>query len=70
MPHSLYLGSGIVQARLKEYDNEERVSAPATADNGSEPEEKYRPSISAIRSCLSYSILENSISLFTFALFV
>lgn len=71
MPHSLYLGSGIVQARLKEYDNEKQVSAPPpTADNASEPGEKYRPSISAIRSCLSYSILENSISLFTFALFV
>lgn len=70
MPHSLYLGSGIVQARLKEHDDKKRVVAPITADNASEPEEKYRPSISAIRSCLSYSILENSISLFTFALFV
>lgn len=69
MPHSLYLGSGIVQARLKEHD-EQRVVAQATVGNGSESEEKYRPSISAIRSCLSYSILENSISLFTFALFV
>ncbi|KAI7212386.1 hypothetical protein KC343_g1624 [Hortaea werneckii] len=70
MPHSLYLGSGIVQARLKEHDDENRVPALATAEDGSEPEEKYRPSLSAIRSCLSYSIIENSISLFTFALFV
>ncbi|KAJ6163209.1 hypothetical protein N7497_003188 [Penicillium chrysogenum] len=54
MPHSLFLGSGVVQSRLKEFD----VNL------------KYRPSIYAIRGCMKYSIIELSLSLFTFALFV
>lgn len=118
MPHSLYLGSGIVQPRLKEYDvkhghipdsstaqQERRAStapsshsnestsqtsdnqrptspAPSTAStqtSTSRPsvssesrltEESYRPSLAAIKHCMSYSIIECSISLATFALFV
>ncbi|QIW98694.1 hypothetical protein AMS68_004212 [Peltaster fructicola] len=61
MPHSLFLGSGLIQARLKEFD---------TSNKTVSSEEKYRPSIFAIRSCMSYSIAELVISLFTFALFV
>jgi metal iron transporter len=77
MPHSLYLGSGIVQSRLKDFDdhrNEEREAAHLPIQNSSsfsiDSEEKYRPSLPAIRSCLKYSIIELGISLFTFALFV
>jgi metal iron transporter len=80
MPHSLYLGSGIIQARLKDFDNKHparnasvttgRPSHEHNEDVDDGYEEKYRPSISAIRSCLSYSIAELAISLFTFALFV
>ncbi|KAL5346759.1 NRAMP-like transporter smf-3 [Pseudogymnoascus australis] len=53
MPHSLYLGSGIVQPRLYAYDKN-----------------PYHPSLPAIRSSLKYSIVELTISLLTFALFV
>lgn len=70
MPHSLYLGSGIIQARLKDFDKlNNNYVEPEETEDGDEVV-KYRPSLSAIRSCLSYSIAEQSISLFTFALFV
>ncbi|EMC98358.1 hypothetical protein BAUCODRAFT_422789 [Baudoinia panamericana UAMH 10762] len=75
MPHSLYLGSGIIQARLKEFDQQHKAWHPSQqqvlsdSDSASE-EEKYRPSLSAIKSCMSYSIVELAFSLFAFALFV
>ena len=85
MPHSLYLGSGLVQPRLREFD--EKNSAPVLPSSGQEEDassssssisieddddllHKYRPSIHAIRSCLKYSIVECALSLLTFALFV
>lgn len=64
MPHSLFLGSGLVQARLKEFDRDQGY---IELDDG---DKQYRPSISAIRGCLTYSIIELSISLLTFATFV
>ncbi len=69
MPHSLYLGSGIVQSRLREFDT---VTGNLNNRDSIDFEEdaKYRPSITAIRSCLTYSIVEVAVSLFTFALFV
>jgi metal iron transporter len=80
MPHSLYLGSGIVQNRLRDFDahhpNEGRFEQQSSDEpddprSSSDTEiEKYRPSLAAIKSCLNYSILELAISLFTFALFV
>jgi len=96
MPHSLYLGSGMVQPRLKDFDEHHRTSAnqhlgrhtpavstsslPNTTDDSAQEfrrssssvaeDEKYRPSLAAIKSCLNYSIIELAISLFTFALFV
>ncbi|OQO13213.1 hypothetical protein B0A48_01441 [Cryoendolithus antarcticus] len=83
MPHSLYLGSGIIQARLKDFDRVHMppVAAPdaapnhtetetSTNSNTDENEPKYRPSLTAIHSCLTYSIVELSLCLFTFALFV
>lgn len=70
MPHSLYLGSGIVQARLRDFDTTAgHFETPSTAvilDDKS----VYRPSLAAIKSCLNYSIVELAMSLFTFALFV
>ncbi|KAJ5297486.1 hypothetical protein PENANT_c005G01878 [Penicillium antarcticum] len=70
MPHSLFLGSGVVQSRLKDFD----VTAgyvEATVPLGSTGGEvEYRPSIHAIRGCMKYSIIELALSLFTFALFV
>jgi len=84
MPHSLYLGSDLVKARLRDYDehhgsttsNSEsagdgtRRKTPTSAEAADEAAKLYRPSLYAIRSCLSFSIWEIAISLFTFALFV
>lgn len=95
MPHSLYLGSGIVQPRLKEFDiahgnlpspplplsrrssnsSHPPPSAHHTSDSDSDSIQpanisKYRPTLAAIQSCMSYSITELTISLATFALFV
>jgi metal iron transporter len=81
MPHSLYLGSGIVQARLRDFDLQagHAVDAsaadpgqprPSTASSVASDPEKYRPSLAAIRFCFRYSVVELAVSLFTFALFV
>lgn len=71
MPHSIFLGSGVVQSRLRQFDvNAGTADAPTTADDCKTLDEKYRPSISAIKSCLHYSVVELAFSLFTFALFI
>ena len=79
MPHGLYLGSGIVQPRLKEYDATHGTAVTSSDEDDEDDEDpstrntsitKYRPSLEAIRSCMSWSIAELAISLFTFALFV
>lgn len=71
MPHSLYLGSGIVQPRLREYDEQHNSTFFCDTDARSLTNElKYKPSLGAIKHCMSYSIAELAISLFTFALFV
>ncbi|KAJ9605527.1 NRAMP-like transporter smf-3 [Cladophialophora chaetospira] len=68
MPHSIFLGSGVVQPRLKHFDEQH---GHLTREEESDDEgEKYIPSIYAIRACLKYSIVELATSLFTFALFV
>ena len=72
MPHSLYLGSGVVQARLREFDTK-IGNIPATSNSSTYEEDdkpRYHPSLPAIRFCLKYSTIEVIISLFTFALFV
>lgn len=72
MPHSLYLGSGIVQPRLFHYDLTHRnvsLRPPTTSSNKSN-KPLYQPSLSAIKFCLNLSIAELAISLFSFALFV
>ncbi|KAI5922821.1 natural resistance-associated macrophage protein-domain-containing protein [Camillea tinctor] len=77
MPHSLYLGSGIVQSRLLDYDTK-RGLLPSDSDTGStgsssqDEDEKtyYVPSLKAINHSLKYSYAEVTISLVTFALFV
>lgn len=70
MPHSMFLGSGIVQSRLKEFDVVQGYVDPSVTLGSSNGEVEYRPSIHAIRGCMKYSIIELSLSLFTFALFV
>ncbi|KAF5975072.1 manganese transporter [Fusarium coicis] len=74
MPHSLYLGSGIVQPRLREYDVKRGLvpHRPSPSSTGNQVSEKtyYIPSLEAIQSSLKTSIAELAIALFTFALFV
>ncbi|PWY87632.1 transporter protein smf2 [Aspergillus heteromorphus CBS 117.55] len=70
MPHSMFLGSGVVQSRLKEFDVAQGYVDPSVCLGSTGGEVEYRPSIHAIRDCMKYSIIELSLSLFTFALFV
>ncbi|KAH3688863.1 hypothetical protein WICPIJ_000169 [Wickerhamomyces pijperi] len=82
MPHSLFLGSGLVQPRLREFDQENGYIAVSQGHNDtsatSEEEEedseeayyKYRPTIRAIKYAMKYSIIELAVTLFSFALFV
>ncbi|KAL8683573.1 MAG: hypothetical protein Q9186_000485 [Xanthomendoza sp. 1 TL-2023] len=71
MPHSLYLGSGMVQPRLRDYDKNAGNLPPDPSDETiSSGKVVYRPSLAAIRSCLTHSTVEVALSLFTFALFV
>ncbi|KAL4999658.1 natural resistance-associated macrophage protein-domain-containing protein [Aspergillus recurvatus] len=70
MPHSMFLGSGIVQARLKEFDVISGYANPTVCIGSTNGEVEYRPSLHAIRGCMKYSIIELALSLFTFALFV
>ncbi|SZF05066.1 unnamed protein product [Blumeria hordei] len=69
MPHSLYLGSGLVQPRLREYDVKRGI-IPASTSSELENKLPYQPSPSAIKACLKMFIIELTISLFIFALFV
>jgi metal iron transporter len=70
MPHSLYLGSGLNQPRLKEYDIRHHHYSYPTDEDDSLHLEKYRPSLSAINHCMKISMWELGLSLFTFALFI
>lgn len=71
MPHSLYLGSGVVQPRLRHYDQKAGHLTTVPSSEASDSDKViYRPSLAAIRSCLTHSTVEVCLSLFTFALFV
>ena len=71
MPHSLYLGSGMVQSRLRHFDVKEgNVIADESRPTSDSDKILYRPSLAAIHSCLTHSTVEVALSLFTFALFV
>ncbi|KAI4089802.1 MAG: hypothetical protein LQ348_006634 [Seirophora lacunosa] len=71
MPHSLYLGSGVVQSRLRHFDvMAGNITASESTTSDASEKTIYRPSLSAIQSCLTHSTVEVALSLFTFALFV
>ncbi|KAI2636714.1 natural resistance-associated macrophage protein-domain-containing protein [Xylaria nigripes] len=75
MPHSLYLGSGVVQSRLRDYDRK-RGLLPATMTGHTVDDPKigekthYIPSLAAIKYSLKYTYAEVAVTLVTFALFV
>jgi len=68
MPHSLYLGSGLVQSRLRAFDVKAGNYVLDNTVQGNK--QQHRPSLAAIRACLSYSIAEIVFSLCLFALLV
>lgn len=70
MPHTLYLGSGLVQARMRDFDRQNDKLHEARASTSSYATLLYRPTLSAIKSCLSYSIAELCVTLFIIAIFV
>ena len=70
MPHSLYLGSGIVQPRLRHFDTVAGTYTTSQLIPRDSEKFTYRPSLAAIRSCMTYSMVEVGLCLFTFALFV
>lgn len=72
MPHSLYLGSGLVQPRLRDFDKKHGYFDDSTGNEESDEiaVAKYKPSIHAINYGMKYSIAELIISLSTVAIFV
>ncbi|KAM7206201.1 Natural resistance-associated macrophage domain containing protein [Rhypophila sp. PSN 637] len=72
MPHALYVGTALSRARLYDFDTKRsnRRRNSSSSDSDSSASRNYRPSIQAIKSCLSYSIAELSLTLFTVAIFV
>lgn len=69
MPHSLFLGSGVVQPRLRDYDIKKGYYMPDLNDIENN-HDNYKPSFEAINETLHYTVAELLISLFTVALFV
>ncbi|CAR26833.1 hypothetical protein ZYGR_0I01050 [Zygosaccharomyces rouxii] len=79
MPHSLFLGSGLVQPRLLDYDvTHGNYSVTESELEGKKTDEEvrdqkyfeYKPSMEAIKYCMKYSFVELALTLFTLALFV
>ncbi len=68
MPHSLYLGSGMVQSRLRTFDVKAGNYVPDITDQRTK--QHYKPSVAAIKACYWFSIAEVVFSLCIFALFV
>jgi metal iron transporter len=67
MPHSLYVGSSMTRSRLYDYDTKSGLASDATPDSSSQ---SYRPSLRAIKACMSYSMAELVVTLFTVGLFI
>lgn len=68
MPHSLYVGSSLVHARLREFDIREELY-PDT-DGDSTHSVTWRPSYRAIKTCLGYTFAELCITIFIIAVFI
>lgn len=74
MPHCLYLGSGIVQPRLRFFDAKhdllpQHLQSPSY-DRRSIDKDYYIPSLRAIRHSYMTSAIELAVALFTFTLFI
>jgi metal iron transporter len=70
MPHTIYLGSGLVQARMRDIDRLHNRLHEVRASDSKYAIQLYRPTLSTIKSCMSYTIAELCITLFIIAIFV
>lgn len=78
MIHSLFLGSGLVQPRLREYDyTHGHMDLPEETGEKEKQDavleyiySEYKPSYYAMQYCLKYSVIELVVTLLTAALFV
>ncbi|KAF3917421.1 hypothetical protein ABW21_db0206734 [Orbilia brochopaga] len=70
MPHTIYLGSSVVLARLRDFDVKTKHYEPPEDQDEKEATVIYRPSLAAIKSCMRYSIVELCSSLLIIAIFV
>lgn len=68
MPHSLYVGSSLVHARLREFDIKEDLYPESDGDSMTSV--LWRPSYRGIKSTLKYTIAELWITIFVIAVFV
>jgi metal iron transporter len=68
MPHSLYVGSSLVHARLREIDIKENLYT--SSDSESTDSVLWRPSYKAIKATLKYTFAELIITVFIIAIFV
>lgn len=64
MPHSLFLGSGFVQSRLRQFD----IDAGNDNVNVNVKEEHYKLSLQAINCCMKYGIAPYAATVFSLAL--
>ncbi len=70
MPHTIYLGSGLVQPRMRDLDKLHNRLHEVRASESKFAMYLYRPTLSTIKSCLSYTIAELCITLFIVAIFI
>lgn len=70
MPHTIYLGSGLVQPRMREIDRLNNRLHTVKASDSKYAISLYKPTLSTIRSTMSYTIAELCITLFIVAIFV
>ncbi|KAF4635291.1 hypothetical protein G7Y89_g2807 [Cudoniella acicularis] len=70
MPHTVYLGSSLVQARMREVDRLHSRLHEVRASESKFAIMLYRPTLSTIKACMSYTIAELCITLFIVAIFV
>lgn len=68
MPHSLYIGSSLVHARLREFDI--KAELYPDSDRDSTASGLWRPSYRAIKATMNYTIAELCITIFIIAMFV
>lgn len=70
MPHTIYLGSGLVQARMRDLDEMNGTLHEVKASDSKYAINLYRPTFSTIKACIKYTIAELCIILFVVAVFV